>query len=162
MGHGFTKLSADPLEFLFVLIRVDLRQPAAQLVDPRDQGLALLPRRVLTVPIERRRQGRIIPVRDRRLLLLERRLRPHVGTHRTLRLGMLKGLIPGRRRLRPRRLLPRHRRRPSGCPSTQSDHYGTLVRSTQAASLTTRRVTLPGDPRGFSGAVAARSPREFL
>src|SRR5712692_3868945 len=45
-------------------------------------------RRVLAVPIERRRERRIVAVGGGRLALLELRLRPHIRAHRTFRFWM--------------------------------------------------------------------------
>jgi hypothetical protein len=49
-----------------------------RLVDLRKQPFPELARTVLPIPIERRRERRVVPIRLRWLLLLELRLRPDV------------------------------------------------------------------------------------
>jgi hypothetical protein len=52
--------------------------------DLADQRLSMLARRVLPVPIERRRERRVVPVRLRRLLLSKLRLGPNIRPEKRL------------------------------------------------------------------------------
>jgi hypothetical protein len=56
------------------------RRELRRLLDLREQPLPELARRVLPVPVERRREPRVVPVRLRRLLLPELGLCADVGT----------------------------------------------------------------------------------
>jgi hypothetical protein len=62
----------------------------------RQDRLALLSCRILSVPVEGRGERGIVAIRHRRLLL-ERRLRPHIGPHWARRLGMLESFVLGGR-----------------------------------------------------------------
>ena len=53
-------------------------------VDLPDQRLSVFARRVLAVPVERRREGGVVLVGHRRFLLLELRLRPHIRSQEAL------------------------------------------------------------------------------
>jgi hypothetical protein len=83
---------------------VDPRQPPAEF---REQRLALLAGRVLTVPVERRGERGVIAVGPGRLLLLEPGLRADVGPDRAVGLAVPKRVARGRR---AGTLAPRHDR----------------------------------------------------
>src|SRR5208337_5432794 len=63
------------------------------LTEPGQYRLAFLPRRVLSIPVEGRGERGVIAIRYRRLFLFESCLRPHIGSHRARRLGMLELII---------------------------------------------------------------------
>ena len=82
----------------------DRRQLRDALLQGGDPRLALLPGRILSVPVQGRRERRVVAVGGRRLLLAELRLHADVGPQEGARLGM--GVTPGAPPFpRPARLL---------------------------------------------------------
>ena len=88
-------------------------EPCDALPQRGDLRLRPLSRRVPSVPVEGRRQRRVVAPGGRLLLPAELRLRTGIGPEQSARLGMPVALGP------PPLVLPAHRRVPGGCLRTR-------------------------------------------